>query len=234
MFVAHIILALGLVIITKQTTFDKSSQGITTMISYTIPAGTTWVKFPGNSISHVPANYFQNLPALNTISLRYNQISTIADYAFNGVPSVTIIELQYNQLDVIRTYMFSGLVNLRELYLYNNHIRTIESGSFRDNIALNILALQENELQNVPRCMFDPENHPAALYPLYLYNNPLKCESSLCWLKRAEGDWITLAYPTSIVCSGPAALSGRTWYSLTEQELECDVTGGHYHMFSHP
>ncbi len=219
MYLAHITLFFVLCVISEQTSVDKSYQSITNITVQTIPGGTTLVKFHGNSISFVPANYFINFPSLNEIWLHSNVITNIADSAFCEVPSVTKIRLQFNQLTVIREMMFSGLPNLSELRLYQNQIHTIESGSFKGNTALTLLDLSHNPLQNLPRCMFDPDNHPTSLNSFYMNGNPLRCGQDLCWLKQLDYTWITVKNPSFPECAGPTGLAGRKWDTLIEQDL---------------
>ncbi len=111
--------------------FDRSNLGVTDLLNYTIPVGTTDFIFPVNQITYVPAGYYVAIPTLVVIRLWQNIISNIADSAFSGVPGVEILDLTNNNMDVIRTRMFEGLWNIRELYISSNQIHTVETGSFR-------------------------------------------------------------------------------------------------------
>ncbi len=226
MYLGHITLLSVLCVISEQTTFDKSRQNITDITVHTIPGATTIVRFDYNSITFVPGNHFKNLSSLNDIRLNHNVITDIADAAFSKVPSVTKILLTSNLLTVIREMMFSGLPNLSMLQLNSNQIHAIEPGSFRENTALTSMTLKWNSLQSVPRYMFDLDNHPTTLR-FTMYSNPLQCDSSLCWLK--QNNWITVKYPSSTGCAGPAALASRTWDTLTEMEL-CLIQGKGLHI----
>ncbi len=93
--------------------FNKHSQGITSMLGYTIPIDTTHVRFQHNLITMVTAGYYSNLPDLDTIYLHDNRICNISSYAFIGVPSTKAIQLYQNKLTVVRKHMFAGLINLR-------------------------------------------------------------------------------------------------------------------------
>ncbi len=224
MYFAHVTLLCMLWVISEQSTFNKNNQGITDITVHTIPGGTTVVRFNENSIPFIPPNYFKNLPSLDSIFLYENVITDIADTAFCQVPTVTKITLRTNQLTVIREMMFSGLPNLATLKLSQNQIHSVELGSFKDNIALTKLELDDNSLQSVPRCMFGFDNHPTNLNNFNTYGNPLKCDQDLCWLKQLDTTWITVIMASSTVCAGPAGLAGRTWNTLTEQDL-CNITG---------
>ncbi len=222
MYMSIIFLLSWLCAITAQITYDRSNQGITSMSGYSIPGNTEQVWFHQNSLTHVQAGYFKNLPYLTQIYLYSNDISSVDDFAFVQVPSLTYISLGNNKLSVIRKNMFSGLPHLASLALNDNMINTIESGTFKDNTALTWLSLYGNQLETLNQCIFDPENHPCSL-ELWLWDNPLSCNESLCWLKQAT--WITVDYASSTVCTGPGTLNGQTWNMITTDDLNCDTSG---------
>ncbi len=129
-----VIFLLPCVYVTKGVTtqqFNHANQGITNVVGYSIPSGTTHYWFHQNDITYVPASPFHSVPTLLAITFWDNDITDVADNAFYGVPSVTDIHLHTNKLTVIRKQMFRGLYNLEGLYLASNQIQTIETGSFR-------------------------------------------------------------------------------------------------------
>ncbi len=95
------------------TDFYKRHQSLTTVTGITIPIGTTTAWFNDNLLTHVPGNFFVNLPNLDTIYFHRNVIFSVADYAFIQVPSVTYISLRENKLTIIREHQFAGLPNLQ-------------------------------------------------------------------------------------------------------------------------
>ncbi len=119
--------------------------------------------------------------------------------------------------------MFSGLPNLDRLQLQENLIHTIEYQSFKDNVALTELYLHRNLLQTLPECIFTPE-HTENL-EVWVYDNDLSCNQSLCWLMYAQEDWITINDQEPIVCTGPGVLNGSTWDGLTTLDLNCAPPG---------
>lgn len=185
MYISLVFLSSWLCLITHALiTYDQKNKGITSTLGYSIPGNTEFIRFDVNSITHVQAGYFKNLPNLTKIHLFMNDISNIDDYAFANISTVTYISLGTNKLSVIRENMFSGLPNLSKLYLYSNLIHTIESRSFKDNTVLTLLALERNSLQSIPQCMFNPKNHPTGLNEFRIHTNPLSCTEFLCWLKQ--------------------------------------------------
>ncbi len=134
MYIAHILVAsmlsANLSVIESGTVFDKSSHSppITNLTNYIIPSNTTHAHFYRNAISHVYANYFQNLPILSEIIIYTNEISDIDDYSFVDVPTVFKIDLGNNKLSIIREFMFFGLRVLRNLlYFLENKLMRLYS-----------------------------------------------------------------------------------------------------------
>ncbi len=194
------------------------------MLNYSIPGNTQRFNFYDNLITHVPAGYFKNTPILVQIRIYRNEISDVDDCAFANVPSVVHIHMGNNKLSLIRKNMFRGLPNLGFLSLEDNEIHTIEDGSFKD-YPLIFLSLSENSLESIPQCMFNPQNYPTGLdgpYSFYIYDNPLSCNESLCWLKQENMTGIKVDTDYQMpVCSEPGALSGRAWDTLTTEDLNC-------------
>ncbi len=221
MYVSLIFLGACVCVIMAQT-FDRSYQTVSSIVGHSIPQNTKRVHFQGNQITHVPSGYFQNLPNLVLIYFYDNDISNFDDSAFSGVPNVTEISFEYNDLSLIRKGMFSGAIHLMILDLAHNNIHTIQSGSFRENTALIRMKLNDNSLPTVNEAMFDLDNRPCGLNDFKMFNNPVSCDEHLCWLRLADGDWISVV--DNPVCNGPAGLSGRTWNSLTILDLNCDTS----------
>ena len=220
MYSVHLTLFLMLCVISEQTNFNKYNYGVTDVANYTIPVTTTYINFGSNLITFIPSNYLKNLPNVQQIFFHMNSIVDIADLAFAQVTAVSVIGLYDNKLSVIREHMFSGLPNLLGLFLYKNDIYMIEDNSFHGSTALMMLHLYDNLLSSVPQCMFHPDQHPSSPTQFSLYTNPLQCDARLCWVKQAEAaGWITVNSPSSTFCAGPAAVSGRSWDSISQHEI---------------
>ncbi len=205
-----------------QITYDKRNQGITSILNYTIPWDTEWVRCDKNLITVVPAGYFQNLSSLDRVDFWNNLISDVEDFAFVDVPTVTWICLWKNRLRVIRRNMFSGLPLLELLELDENMIYTIQSGSLENKPALEGLVLSRNSLETVSESMF-AGSKPAEL-AILVYENPLICDQCLAWLMQG---WITVVHwLDNMKCVGPPALTWRTWDTLTLQDLTHNNTQG--------
>lgn len=220
MYVSLIFLSSWLCAVTSLIIYNKHGQNIKSMLNFTIPWNTEKVDFSTNQISVVPAGYFRNLTNLTEINLMQNEVSDVQDFAFINIPTVREIILAFNQLSVIRKNMFSGLVNLVVLSLDMNQIQEIKEASFHDNNALYTLGLASNQLETISRCIFHPDNHPTGL-DVFIFANPLSCNESWCWLKEADGDWVTVNYVSTTQCVGPGVLNGRKWDNLTTTDLNC-------------
>ncbi len=201
--------------------FDKRDLGITNanLTDFPIPADTSIVWLQNNQITYVPINYFKNVSSRLVIKLYNNEISDIQDLAFAAAPTVVEIALNNNKLSIIKKLMFSGLPHLAVLNLHGNKIHTLEPDCFKENSALQDLTLNNNKMERFPRCIFDQEHHPTLINHLVLHTNPLMCDSSWCWVRQAEHDWIILNWEAGMVCHGPGNLTGWTWNSLTTLDL---------------
>ena len=182
--------------ISAGTTYDGFNQGITNVTEYPIPLGTLYYRFHRNSIRDIPPGYFA------------------------AASTLTHIYLYDNKLTVVEKHMFSGLPWLRELNLWSNMIHKVQSECFKENQALTTLILHENRIQVFPESMFDPQNHPSLLQDFYIHYNPLQCDESISWLKRADGDWLNVRNPHLVVCDGPPVMQGCKWDDLTIQDLQ--------------
>ncbi len=100
-------------------------------------------------------------------------------------------------------------------------LNALPTGSFSYSAALTTLWLNNNNLATVQEAIFDPSNRPTNLNGFYVYSNPLECDQRLRWLHEADGDWLTVAYSGTTICSGPAGLAGRAWNTLTDDDLDC-------------
>ena len=141
-----------------------------------------------------------NLPVLPPIpsaakyvQLDGNRITDIIDEAFTHLGQCKELSLSENKLSSIRYAMFKGLKSLDTLDLKDNIISSIESGSFRDLPHLTEVRLDDNQLTTLD----NPFSKPSSDYiALYLSDNPLQCDTKLCWLKDAERNgWILLKDP---------------------------------------
>ena len=122
--------------------------------------------------------------------LNHNFIMDIPLGIFSHLKQCFDLELDTNKLTFLQSGTFDGLKSLKRLNLGHNEITHIEPGSFK-NLQLTELNLDNNRLTN-PMGKQDLINSQSLILILTLGNNPLRCDSKMCWIKQAERDgWIT-------------------------------------------
>ncbi len=167
-----------------------------------------------NYIQNITKEMFTGLGWLEEIVLSHNRINTIGDHIFADFDFLKIVDLGFNKISFISGTMFSGS-KIKKLLLNNNEISRIDSNAFISMIYLEELLLSHNNLQIISEDSFLINKD----IRLSIDFNPLDCNSSLCWLLRAVDRWITLQAKHLTTCN-----KGRTWHSLTESQLKCNVT----------
>ncbi len=181
---------------TNCTLFSRQGQGITELNALMpLPSGTTVVEFHSNQISNISDDYFDHVA------------STLSG-----------IHLEGNWLEIITTLMFQNLILVRFLHLQNNRIHTIHPYSFKNMTTMTALVLYNNQLRSIPECVLDLVDHPLSL-TIYINNNPLMCDEMLCYLLPGQTEGLTVDSPSSVICSGPADLEGKTLDSLTTNDI---------------
>ena len=103
--------------------------------------------------------------------------------------------------------MWIGLQSLKSLSLNHNHMIQIPHHGLSNMPALENLALSSNHLTNLAADIFNPNDYPDSngyppLLRINLSDNPVECDSGLCWL-------INVSNTISVTFSknGPCALN---------------------------
>ena len=133
---------------------------------------------------------FKGLLSVQHLKLDNNGIYNIEGKSFSHLPQCSKLDLNVNKLTQIRADMFPGMFSLRELDLRQNQISHIEYGSFTQTVKLQHLYLSSNRLRTIEQDMFFlPQQGEITLR---IEDNPLRCDSRLCWMKQGEDNgWIT-------------------------------------------
>ncbi len=107
--------------------------------------------------------------------------------------------------------MWEGLHSLELLFLSANHINTIHPAGISNLPNIKLLALHSNDLTTLPEDMFDagefPDSngHPAEL-ELGMEENPLHCDSRMCWIKEGDEEGWIISQPWNVrYCEYPGA-----------------------------
>ena len=84
------------------------------------------------------------------------------------------------------------MYSLTELKLSQNQISHIQHESFTKTQQLKYIDLSSNELSTIYQNIFSiPQQGELTLL---IENNPLQCDSGMCWIKQGEQDgWITFS-----------------------------------------
>ena len=149
-------------------------------------------------------------------------METIETGVFRKLTQCMKIKLDSNRLSLIKKGMFDGLKALEELSLTMNKITYIEPGSFQNLMQLRKLYLYSNELTTLEQNVFNLAYHPSDV-TLLLFHNPLRCNSSLCWMKQGEQDgWISWYYDFDMFAPECGNYPGVAWADL---KLPCAIPG---------
>ncbi len=224
--------------------FNNSIQQVP--ISYfTNHADLFQITLSNNPLSDIANFTFSAVPTLRLLIIKYHQLTNIEKYAFSGLTHLTKLTLlnglintihpqsfqdtrditqmflSWNKLSVIHKELFAPLHKLEILQIHDNKLHFIEEGSFKYNTLLGNVMLQSNLLESFPSSLFNMEDHSCNIGWFAFYWNPVNCNESLCYLKRAENDennWITLKYPNLLTCTG-GNLNGRKWNTIKIEEI---------------
>ena len=116
--------------------------------------------------------------------VNHNFITEISVGIFSNLNSCVELVMDSNKLTVVKSGMFEGLKSLKLLNLGHNQITHIEPGSF-SSLKLDELYLDNNRLT---KPMDQQELINSQPISITLGNNPLQCDSRMCWMKQAELD----------------------------------------------
>ncbi|XP_053331703.1 leucine-rich repeat and fibronectin type-III domain-containing protein 5 [Spea bombifrons] len=177
-----------------------------------------------NRLTRVTNEMFSGLSNLHHLILNNNQLTLISSTAFDDVLALEELDLSYNNLETIPWDAIEKMVSLHTLSLDHNMIEHIPKGTFSHLHKLNRLDVTSNKLQKLPP---DPLFQRAQVlatsgiispttFALSFGGNPLHCNCELLWLRRLlrEDDLET--------CASPPLLSGRYFWSITEEEFLCE------------
>ncbi len=137
----------------------------------------------GNSISVVRNDMWEGI-SLRYLHLGHNNIQSINGEMWDNIKSLRLLELNSNPLKYISPQMWEGLEELRELRLENISIAFIPPNTFANLPNLSRVKLEANRLQTLSANVFGSD--VPAKFQFTLGNNPLQCDSRLCWMKEAE------------------------------------------------
>ena len=141
------------------------------------------VTFYGNAITEIQENIFNGVTLTSYLTLSYNKIHTVHPQAFVGA-NIPRLSMDNNDLTEINTGSFTDISSLTELDVSSNKLHTLEPDIFPSGLSELKVKMHDNDLTTFPSTVFSG-SLPTKL-TLTLSDNPLVCDSSMCWLKEGE------------------------------------------------
>uniref|UniRef100_A0A1A8MKD9 Leucine rich repeat and fibronectin type III domain containing 5 n=1 Tax=Nothobranchius pienaari TaxID=704102 RepID=A0A1A8MKD9_9TELE len=177
-----------------------------------------------NRLTRIGNDTFSGMSKLHHLILNNNQLVLIHQGAFNDLLALEELDLSYNNLDSIPWEAIQKMISLHTLSLDHNMLDYIPEGTFSLLQKLNRLDVTSNKLQKLPpdplfqraQVLATSGDHTPSTFALSFGGNPLHCNCELLWLRRLnrEDDLET--------CATPQHLSGRYFWSITEEEFLCE------------
>ncbi|XP_011336271.1 leucine-rich repeat transmembrane protein FLRT1-like [Ooceraea biroi] len=134
---------------------------------------------------------------------------TGADY----LPAVQVLSLRYNNIPIIDSNLFSGVPNIASLYLCGSRVKTIYTGAFKSiSRSLKQLMLSENAIASLPKGLFDPIIRKNADFGLTIDNNPWHCNCSLKWMQEMI-KYHPNVMKKNLTCTSPEENAGKSFVS---------------------
>ncbi|XP_071535600.1 LOW QUALITY PROTEIN: leucine-rich repeat neuronal protein 1-like [Panulirus ornatus] len=174
-----------------------------------------------NLMDRIPTTAFQSLPALETLTLDQNPLTKIKPLDFSHL-SVTKISLcQMPELSIIDSKAFYNLVNISTIQIHDNEKLTyVDPLSFMNVDSLKELQLHNNNLLGLQKEMVQ---HIPEGVEISLYENPLKCDCNVRWLRQLIGlgdnASLVLREPEHLVCQSPPSLAHKLLKDLVTTKL---------------
>ena len=135
----------------------------------------TSLSLSGNELSSLPADIFDKLTNLTELRLSFTKLRALPAGIFDKFTNLRILTVQDNELlRSLPAGIFDELTNLTSLdlggYVYGNDLRSLPTGVFDSLTNLTYLSLVRNQLRSLPTGIFDKLTK---LTSLWLYVNQL-------------------------------------------------------------
>ncbi|XP_012260509.2 protein toll isoform X2 [Athalia rosae] len=106
-----------------------------------------------NGLTELPADLLNELPELEMLELRENNV-VLPPQFFNNVPKLRTLELGHNKMTHVDPMLFQRLTRLGFLSLWGNQLVYLEPHTFETLAALQILNINNNVLKTLPQEIF--------------------------------------------------------------------------------
>ena len=213
---------------TRTKTIDLSNNSIQALDndSFSELTNVTTIDLRDNVIQTVHNNSFAGLTNLTNLVLRNNNLSSLATCLFNE-QNLTYLDVSWNTLKIIPIDLWYCLNSLETLKITGNPIAEISPRAFTPLNKLTIVHIDVHTLVTFNITILNPTTYSEAKTPPKVVIedvNSLLCDSSSCWLKRAEDEGLMSRYMFHGKVSRPQCsnLDGIFW---DEAELNCSTKG---------
>ena len=162
-----------------------------------------------NRITTIPRDYIDGLKQLSVLKVNGNRITLMPNISYLSV--VKRVVLNQNYISYLPAGTLNGLQHLKILELSANKISYVDDIS---HLSLSFIDLSSNNLRLLP------DLYGQKLKTLYLHDNPIVCNQSLCWLRM----WPWYQTPPevdNVVCAEPQELTGLEIMKVHPNVLEC-------------
>ena len=162
-----------------------------------------------NRITTIPRDNIHGLKRLKIFKVHRNKITLMPNMSYFS--ALKVIGISQNYITYVPTGTLDGLLHLKKLDLSANRIAYVDDISHLSLYHLNLAS-------NILRILPDLYGHK--LKTLYLHDNPIVCNQSLCWLRM----WPWYQTPPefdNVVCAEPPELIGLEIMKVHPNVLEC-------------
>ncbi len=172
-----------------------------------------------NNIRSINLQYLTGLSSLSTLDISKNDITDILQVPY--LPSLELLYMQNNPLNGVNDTIFNNLPKIKSVDLRMCGLTKIPHFGTSGMMNLVTVDLSDNLITTLKWSQFQYLNNGI----IKMKNNPIVCDSSLCWLKGR-----TLPFQIEgIACTEPPSLNGMAWEAVNTTTLSCLGTLIHFH-----
>ncbi|XP_065370410.1 leucine-rich repeats and immunoglobulin-like domains protein 3 [Calliphora vicina] len=163
------------------------------------------IDFIGNKLNDSTVLQIKNLPELNKLVLKRNQLETVPKFV--GLSSLKQLSLAHNRIQKISAEALAALPKLKALDLSKNYLHTVESSYFPATNRLAHLILNGNEIASITESAFENvsdlldlelNNNRLSLLPAGVFENLAKLRKLSLNYNHLEINWSTFRGLTSL------------------------------------
>eukprot|EP00057_Strongylocentrotus_purpuratus_P020757 XP_011675231.1 PREDICTED: toll-like receptor 3 [Strongylocentrotus purpuratus] len=168
-----------------------------------------------------PARIFEQLSALQNLSLEACHISGLHPLAFTGLESLRVLNLRGNLIQQLNFEIFKMLDQVTIINLKDNLLAYLGEQLFSNNPRLTTLLLSNNRLTRLNQTTFEPIESSLLSFDFSL--NPISCNCDLRWLRDWMSGYIDVIDEDRTICSS-ASLEPLRWKPLHDFD-PCKLCG---------